>query len=122
MAAGLRSTRHLISARPLATKTDLGEMMNNRITGRKLVVSLLVCLGMVLLAASMAHAQTAATGALAGIVTDPQGRAVPNATVTATSLDTNQTRTATTGPSGDYKFSLLREGNYSLRFSAAGFK
>jgi hypothetical protein len=122
MAAGLRSTRHLISARPLATKTDLGEMMNNRITGRKLVVSLLVCLGMVLLAASMAQAQSAGTGAITGIVTDPQGRAVPNATVTATNLGTNQERTATTGAAGDYKFSLLPPGTYTLKFSAAGFK
>jgi hypothetical protein len=97
-------------------------MMKIRFAGRYLVISLLVCLGVVLLGASMAQAQTAATGALTGIVTDPQGRAVPNATVTATSLDTNQTRTATTGPSGDYKFSLLPEGNYSLKFSAAGFK
>ncbi len=96
--------------------------MITRFAGRKLVVSLLVCLGAVLLCASMALAQTAATGSIAGTVTDPQGRAVPNATVTATSLDTNQGRTATTGPSGDYKFSLLPPGNYSLKFGAAGFK
>jgi Carboxypeptidase regulatory-like domain/TonB-dependent Receptor Plug Domain len=96
--------------------------MSTRFTGRKLVISLLVFLGVVLLGASMAHAQTSATGAISGTVTDPQGRAVPNATVTATSLDTNQTRTAVTGASGDYKFSLLPEGNYSLKFSAAGFK
>ena len=106
----------------LATKTDLGDVMNTRFAGRKLVISLLVFLGVVLLGASIADAQTAATGALAGTVTDPQGRAVPNATVTATSLDTNQSRTATTGASGDYKFSLLPEGNYSLKFSGAGFK
>jgi hypothetical protein len=106
----------------LATKTDLGDVMNTRFTGRKLVNSLVVFLGVVLLCASVAHAQTAATGSIAGTVTDPQGRAVPNATVTATSLDTNQTRTAITGASGDYKFSLLSEGNYSLKFSAAGFK
>jgi hypothetical protein len=96
--------------------------MSTRFTGRKLVISLLVFMGAVLLGASMAHAQTSATGAISGTVTDPQGRAVPNATVTATSLDTNQTRTAVTGASGDYKFSLLPEGNYSLKFSAAGFK
>jgi hypothetical protein len=96
--------------------------MITRFAGRKLVVSLLVCLGAVLVCASMVHAQSAATGAITGIVTDPQGRAVPNATVTATSLDTNQARTATTGASGDYKFSLLPPGNYSLKFSAAGFK
>jgi hypothetical protein len=70
----------------------------------------------------MAPAQSSGTGAISGIVTDPQGRAVPNATVTATSLETNQERTATTGSGGDFKFSLLSPGNYRLKFSAAGFK
>ncbi len=96
--------------------------MNTRFAVRKLVVSLLVCLGMVLLCASMAQAQSSGTGAIVGTVTDPQGRAVPNATVTATSLETNQERTATTGPDGDYKFSLLPPGGYRLKFGAAGFK
>ena len=96
--------------------------MNTRFAARKIVVSLLVCLGFVVLCATMAHAQSSGTGAISGIVTDPQGRAVPNATVTATSLETGQSRTATTGPDGDYKFSLLPPGNYRLKFNAAGFK
>ncbi len=72
--------------------------------------------------ASIAHAQSSGTGAISGTVTDPQGRAVPNATITLTSLGTSQERTATTGPDGDYKFSLLPPGNYRLKFTAAGFK
>src|ERR1700684_492667 len=96
--------------------------MNTRFAGRKLVVSLLVCLGLVLTCAAVARAQSAGTGAISGTVTDPQGRAVPNATVTATNLGTNQERTATSGAAGDYKFSLLPPGTYSLKFSAAGFK
>ncbi len=96
--------------------------MNTRFAGRKFVVSLLVCLGVVLMCASMAHAQSSGTGAISGTVTDPQGRAVPNATITLTSLGTNQERTATTGSDGVYKFSLLPPGNYRLKFTAAGFK
>jgi Carboxypeptidase regulatory-like domain/TonB-dependent Receptor Plug Domain len=42
--------------------------------------------------------------------------------VTLTSNDTNQTRTATTGTDGSYKFALLPPGNYRVTFSAAGFK
>ena len=72
--------------------------------------------------ASIAHAQSSGTGAISGTVTDPQGRAVPNATVTLTSLGTNQERTETTGPDGVYKFSLLPPGNYRMKFTAAGFK
>jgi hypothetical protein len=67
-------------------------------------------------------AQTSSTGALAGTVKDPSGAVVPNATVTATSLDTGAVRTATTGTDGLYKFTLLPPGNYRLRMEASGFK
>src|SRR5277367_1575515 len=103
-------------------ETNLGGVMNTRFTGNKFVVSLLVCLGLMLTCASIARAQGAGTGAISGTVTDPQGRAVPNATVVVTSLGTNQERTEVTGPDGVYKFSLLQPGNYRLKFTAAGFK
>jgi Carboxypeptidase regulatory-like domain len=96
--------------------------MITRLAVRKSVVSVLVCLGLVVLCATIAHAQSAGTGAITGTLTDPQGRAVPNATVTATNAGTNQARTATTGGAGDYKFSLLPVATYNLRFAAAGFK
>jgi Carboxypeptidase regulatory-like domain/TonB-dependent Receptor Plug Domain len=95
--------------------------MHTRRAGRGLVVSVFICL-VCLFCVSSASGQTAGTGAIAGTVTDPSGRSVPNATVTATDLGTNQTRTATTGTAGDYKFSLLPPGNYQLKFTASGFK
>ena len=67
-------------------------------------------------------AQSAGTSGLTGTVTDPSGAAIPNVTVTITNNDTGQSRTATTGPDGVYKFSLLPPGNYKARFSATGFK
>ena len=67
-------------------------------------------------------AQSAGTGALTGTVTDPTGAVVPNVTVTLTSADTNQARTANTGADGAYKFSLLPPGTYRVRFAAPGFK
>jgi hypothetical protein len=67
-------------------------------------------------------AQSASTGALTGTVMDPSGAVVPNATVTATSLGTDQARTTMTGSDGSYKIGLLPPGNYRVRFEAAGFK
>ena len=67
-------------------------------------------------------AQSAGTGALTGTVTDPTGAVVPNVTVTLTSSDTNQARTANTGADGTYKFGLLPPGTYRIRFAAPGFK
>ncbi len=75
-----------------------------------------------LLMTSMLAAQTAGTGALTGTITDPSGAVVPNATVTVTSVDTGQSRTAMTGADGAYKVSLLPPGNYRVRIEAMGFK
>jgi len=67
-------------------------------------------------------AQTAATGALQGTVTDATGAVIPNATVTLTSTTTGQERTVTTGGDGVYRFPLLPPGTYNLKFAATGFK
>jgi Carboxypeptidase regulatory-like domain/TonB-dependent Receptor Plug Domain len=88
----------------------------------KIANLLAYCAAAVLLCVSLSHAQSAGTGAIAGTVTDPSGAAVANAKVTLTSLATGQARVATTGANGDYRFSLLPPGNYSLEFSASGFK
>ena len=65
--------------------------------------------------------QTASTGALTGTVKDSSGAVVPNATVTATSLGTDQSRTTTTDAGGVYKFGFLPPDNYKLKFEASGF-
>jgi len=67
-------------------------------------------------------AQSAGTAGVAGTVTDPSGAAVPQVTVTLTSADTGQSRTAVTGSDGAYRFTLLPPGAYSVRFSAQGFR
>src|SRR5437868_5128065 len=85
---------------------------------RKMLVALFLC---VLCLPSLV-AQTAATGALTGTVTDSTGSVVPNALVTATNTGTGQERTATTDASGVYRFGLLSPGTYRVRFAVAGFK
>jgi hypothetical protein len=67
-------------------------------------------------------AQTAASGALTGTVTDPTGALVPNVTVTVTSTDTGQSRAVTTDAAGTYNVGLLPPGNYRAKFEANGFK
>jgi hypothetical protein len=77
---------------------------------------------LVLVAVAPLTAQTASTGALTGTVMDPTGAIVPRATITITNTATNQTRTATTGNDGGYRFGLLEPGSYRVRISATGFK
>ncbi len=65
-------------------------------------------------------AQTA-TGVLRGTVSDESGKAVTNASVTATSIDTGRKETANTGLDGTYQLDLPA-GNYRVTFEATGFK
>jgi Carboxypeptidase regulatory-like domain len=59
---------------------------------------------------------------LVGTVKDSSGAVVPNATVTAKNLGTAAVRTQSTGASGDYTFTDLDVGHYSLTGSMTGFK
>jgi Carboxypeptidase regulatory-like domain len=84
--------------------------------------ALLCAFSLLSLGAALVSAQTATTGALTGTVTDPSGAVIAGATVTLTDNGTGQSRTTTSDSSGSFKFSLLPPGNYSVKFSASGFK
>ena len=84
-----------------------------------LAVARLVCL--LLLGGSFAFAQTSNTS-LSGVVKDPQGNVIANATVILTNAATATTRTQKTGPEGHYSFDLLTPGDYKLEVQATGFR
>src|SRR5271170_5459039 len=96
--------------------------MNTRFAQRILAGLFLAGFAVLFLGPSMAQAQTAATGAIAGTVTNPLGDGVANVLVTATNKGTSQARKQKTGTDGEYKFSLLPPGDYRVKFSATGFK
>ncbi len=73
------------------------------------------------LLAAPARAQVA-TGTILGTVKDAQGAATPGATVTATHLDTQFSRSATSDGSGQYTLPLLPVGRYRLDVTLSGFK
>ena len=70
---------------------------------------------------STASAQ-AVTGTLLGNVTDASGAAVPGATVTAIETQTNISRTAVSNEAGNYIFSSLKNGTYSVEAELQGFR
>ena len=53
-------------------------------------------------------------GTLNGTVTDKSGAVVPNVSVTVTNQGTGAARTANTGPQGDYQFTDLLPGTYTI--------
>ena len=84
-------------------------------------LTLLLGMGLVLLA-PLAHAQTAATGAISGTVSDPSGAVVPGAKISVTSEATGATVTVFSTNSGHYLVPLLSPGTYRLDVTKESFK
>ena len=61
-------------------------------------------------------------GTFSGSVTDPQGSAVPKATVTALETRTGTKTVATTESTGEYTLPFLAPGEYEITAEAPGFK
>jgi Carboxypeptidase regulatory-like domain/TonB-dependent Receptor Plug Domain len=85
-------------------------------------LALVACLAVFSFSTAPAWAQSATTGALTGTVTDPTNAVVAGASIVVSNKATGQQRTTTTDASGAYKLSLLSPGDYSVKFSATGFK
>ena len=73
------------------------------------------------LVVTQAHAQ-AVYGSIFGTVTDPNGAAIPGATVTVKDESKGTTVTATSNATGDYAVPHLIPDVYDLRVTASGFK
>jgi len=82
---------------------------------------LLVFTILALLAPSL-FTQSLTTGDIAGTLQDPSRAVVTNATITLKSLDTGATQTSTTGSTGEFRFRLLKTGQYMVSTNPAGFQ
>src|ERR1035437_2247708 len=84
------------------------------------LVTLLAAAAILCFMTPIAQAQTATTGQIVGVVTDPSGAVVAGANVTLTN-DAGVRREAQTGSNGRYTFPLLDPGAYRLEVSQSGF-
>src|ERR1700723_728816 len=66
--------------------------------------------------------QTATTGDIAGVVTDPTAAVVTGVPITLKNVDTCSSTSTATNAQGSYNFSLLQPGNYSVSANVAGFQ
>lgn len=78
----------------------------------------LAALAVILPAAALAQFRAS----IQGSVTDPQGAAIPGATLTLTDTDTGKVLTSTSDASGVYNFNALPADHFTLSASATGFK
>jgi hypothetical protein len=96
-----------------------GQRSRIRVSGFRAAVAALM-LAAAPLAAPL-EAQVA-TGTILGNVKDSSGASVPGATVTATHLETQFSRAATSDEQGQYAFRLLPLGHYRIDVALDGFK
>lgn len=80
----------------------------------------LILLGTSTLGASITFAQTH-RASIRGTVHDQNRAAIVGAGLELSNVGTNETRTATTGATGEYAISSLPPGSYTLKVSAQGF-
>src|SRR5882762_7136263 len=71
--------------------------------------------------AAMLWSQTG-TSTVRGTVTDPQGRVIPDATLTLTNVGNNAPRNVKSSDGGTFTFDFLPPGEYRLEAEATGFK
>ncbi|HEY3937791.1 MAG TPA: TonB-dependent receptor [Bryobacteraceae bacterium] len=71
---------------------------------------------------SASYAQTITTGDITGVIKDQTGAVVPNAQVSLRSLANGETRTATSGSAGEYRFTTLPPAGYQLSATSPGLK
>ena len=87
---------------------------------RKHLLLFAVLLGAILALPVVVNAQLT-TADVVGTVTDATGAVVSNANVTLINQRTNETRNTQSNGGGQYAFTLLLPGNYSVRIEAQGF-
>jgi carboxypeptidase family protein len=78
-------------------------------------------IGLMMIGLTPVWAQSANTGTIAGVVTDPSGAAIVGAEVKLVDVQTNSSQTTTTNEVGRYVFPSIAPGLYNLNVSHAGF-
>jgi outer membrane receptor protein involved in Fe transport len=81
----------------------------------------LVAFLLVAMSALSVMAQSTVTGAISGVVSNPNKEVVPGAAVTVRNIETNKEQTATTDDEGRFRIVLLQPGTYAVTVNASGF-
>jgi hypothetical protein len=86
------------------------------------IIRAVVAVDLILLVSFEASAQSATTGAIAGVARDTSGAVLPGVTVEAASPALiEKVRAGVTDQEGNYKIIELRPGTYTVTFKLAGF-
>jgi hypothetical protein len=97
-------------------------MMQYLSRGATLAKKLGILGALLAVAAPFTFSQTITTADAVGVVSDTSGAVVPGATVTIKSVQSGETRTETSNKQGQYRFPLLKPGEYLVSASIKGLK
>ena len=86
----------------------------------RIALAALACLALLLGSTRFAAAQVD-QGSISGVVSDATGAVVPNAAVTLLNTDVGLSLKGSTNGQGEYTFSPIRTGHYTVSAVAAGF-
>lgn len=84
-------------------------------------VKLSLVLSFMLGMSAIAFGQSTVSGAIGGVVVNPNKEVVPNAAVTVRNTGTNKEDSATTDDQGRFKVSGLQPGTYAVTINGSGF-
>ena len=93
--------------------------MKRCLISRSTIIGSLILSFLILISAATAQEFR---GTITGVVSDPNGAIVPNATVVIKNVETNISTTLTTNDDGAYVAPLLNPGKYSITVTGGGFK
>jgi len=85
----------------------------------RVLTSIYKCLALLCLFASLCFAQFSSS--VQGVIQDPSGAGIPNASVTLLNTATQVSQTTKSDNSGDYRFVSLAPGSYTISALAPGF-
>src|SRR5213082_614308 len=105
---------------PSGTPREVNMMIHRSISQAALRLVALAAFAGLLTSATLAQSLGSA-GTVTGVVTDPNGAVVPNATVTIANAVTGYTRTVNTDADGTFRFNDVPPNNYQIKASAPGF-
>jgi hypothetical protein len=95
--------------------------MPKEFSGMSKIVQLSFVIFMVLGLSAVATAQSTTTGAIGGVVTNPNREVVSGAAVTVLNVETNKEDSGTTDDQGRFKVVNLRPGIYTVTINGSGF-
>ena len=84
-------------------------------------VKLFLVVSLVLTTCIMGFGQSTTTGAIGGVVTNPNEEVVPGAVITVRNIETNKEDSANTDEQGRFRIVNLQPGTYAVTVNASGF-